>query len=89
MAGACCYIKFSNKLYTASDTQISLNINSTGAKAISLSFVTIRYGSAQVMYNYSPLTLRTAALPSPCLIIYDGSMYALGYSSYIYEDYSD
>ena len=89
VAGACCYIKFSNKLYTASDTKISLNINSTGAKEISLCFAVIRYSTVLHTYKYSPLTLRTAALPETCLIVYDGNMYTMGYPIQGYEDYSD
>ena len=89
VAGACCFIKFSNKVSSSQDATISLNINSTGAKSISLFFVTIYYNYVQTTHTYSPLTLRTAALPQACLIMYDGSMYTMGYSCQGYEDYSD
>ena len=79
VAGACCYVHFSNNPYGTSKSQ-SLNINSTGAKSISHE-VSIK-GEADNNYksdSYYPLST---------LFVYNGSSYLTSRSSH-YGDYND
>ena len=79
MAGACCYVHFSNNPYGTLKS-VSLNINSTGAKSISHE-VTIAGGSNSGTHDDTYYLLST-------LFVYTGSSYITGRSSH-YGDYSD
>ena len=75
VAGACCLLKFSNRIgYSGnSTTQITLNINSTGAKPIS----TGNFATNSTFYNHresgSPMAYMENTVEP--LLIYNGTLY--------------
>ena len=79
VAGACCYVHFSNDPYGTLKS-VSLNINSTGAKSISHE-VTIAGDSINTNKSFTYYPLST-------LFVYNGSSYLTGKSSH-YGDYAD
>ena len=90
VAGACCVVHINNTTYTKAHTNITLNINSTGAKGVQLQ--TEAYGSQyQTPSGGSIITLTQYYAVSKCqLFIYNGSVYIAPRSTFAaYPDYGD
>ena len=91
MAGACCFVTFTNYVSGDKTSSPTLNINSTGAKTLrsagthkDSSYNTTWWGfAAAVAYaHYSAMAFHVLAA-------YDGSAYRCNTAYEIYGDYSD
>ena len=86
VAGACCWVVFSNKISgTGKYNDLTLNINSTGAKGIVNYRLhqTDSYGARNTVTMHQGLEL-----PYLLPVVYTGTTYAW-VSMYTYSDYSD
>lgn len=84
VVGACCVVKISNSLASGSQgTNVTMNINSTGAKKFQTYGKTFNSGNSSVGYGNAHLAHNT-----PPLFVYDGSVYMVA-STVTYGDYQD
>lgn len=85
-AGACCYVKFSNVHHALDLYSKTLNINSTGAKTISMYYYTAKFpGEGSAGHPGSQGS-------NDILFVYSGSNYSYSGAWYFkntYSDYSD
>ena len=85
VAGAVCAVKFSNTLGKdyGGGTQVTLNINSSGAKGVGLA-----YWSNSNLYHGKNPNDSAFVSPGTSIMVYDGSIYRHGLPGG-YIDYTD
>ena len=88
VAGAVCVVHFSSGTDDSKFGEVTLNINSTGAKKVNMHYVYINtsYGRCNI-YTYK--MEQDAFAPNKSLYIYDGLEYNITLGGHLYGDYSD